>query len=616
MQPRKDARGIRSPEVVLGNLRKQSLQGDYQFERLYRNLYNPDFYLLAYQNLYANKGAMTAGIDGMTLDGLNMRRIESLIRSLKDHSYQPHAARRKYIPKKSGKGQRPLGIPAANDKLVQEIVRMLLESIYEPTFSASSHGFRPKRSCHTALLQVHNTFTGVKWFVEGDIKAYFDTIDHHTLVDILRRRIKDESLIELVWKFLKAGYLENWEYNRTYSGTPQGSGISPLLANLYLHELDVYMEEYKRQFDRGNVRATCKSYARITRALRHVRQKYSAIWPTLGKDEKKTAQREIKTLRRQLFQYPPTDPMDASYRRIQYVRYADDFLVGIIGNKADAEKVKLDIGNFLAKRLKLTMSPEKTLVTHGQDKARFLGYDITICQSAATKQTSKGQVRVYANRVKLLVPKEKWLGKLMEYGILKITKDQYGRDKWKPVHRSDFMGMEPREIVFMYNAQIRGMYNFYRLAGNVSALSQFYHVMEYSMHKTFAGKFKTSVAKVKAKYTCNGAFGVSYQTKTGPKRITFYAGGFARIATPLWEGIDIKPECTKSYKLGELIFRIKAGTCELCGIGQTQVSVHQVKRLKDLSGTFPWERVMLQKRRKTLIVCEECHQVIHSGDHE
>jgi len=324
MQPRKDARGIRSPEVVLGNLRKQSLQGDYQFERLYRNLYNPDFYLLAYQNLYANKGAMTAGIDGMTLDGLNMRRIESLIRSLKDHSYQPHAARRKYIPKKSGKGQRPLGIPAANDKLVQEIVRMLLESIYEPTFSASSHGFRPKRSCHTALLQVHNTFTGVKWFVEGDIKAYFDTIDHHTLVDILRRRIKDESLIELVWKFLKAGYLENWEYNRTYSGTPQGSGISPLLANLYLHELDVYMEEYKRQFDRGNARATCKSYARITRALRHVRQKYSAIWPTLGKDEKKTAQREIKTLRRQLFQYPPTDPMDASYRRIQYVRYADD----------------------------------------------------------------------------------------------------------------------------------------------------------------------------------------------------------------------------------------------------------------------------------------------------
>jgi group II intron reverse transcriptase/maturase len=214
---------MRSPQIVLENLQRQSHKQDYRFERLYRNLYNPDFYLLAYQNLYANKGAMTPGVDGLTLDGTGMERIEALILSLKDHSYQPRPARRQYIPKKSGKGQRPLGIQTANDKLVQEVVRMLLESIFEPTFLKSSHGFRPGRSCHTALSQVQNTFTGVRWFVEGDIKAYFDTIDHHVLVDILRRRIKDEVLISLIWKFLKAGYMENWQYNATHSGTPQGS---------------------------------------------------------------------------------------------------------------------------------------------------------------------------------------------------------------------------------------------------------------------------------------------------------------------------------------------------------------------------------------------------------
>ncbi|TDA67837.1 MAG: group II intron reverse transcriptase/maturase [Clostridia bacterium] len=602
---------MRSPQVVLENLQKQSLKKDYRFERLYRNLYNPDFYLLAYQNLYANKGAMTPGVDGLTLDGVGMKRIESLIQSLQDHSYQPQPARRRYIPKKSGKGQRPLGIPSANDKLVQEVVRMLLESIYEPTFSKFSHGFRPNRSCHTALAQVQNNFTGVKWFVEGDIKAYFDTIDHHTLVGILRRRIKDESLIALIWKFLKAGYMEDWQYNATYSGTPQGSGISPLLANLYLHELDMYMEEYKKQFDKGDERAVGKDYGRTHRTHQYWKEKYDALWHTMTEEERKAAQREIKALRKQFQQYPAKDPMDENYRRIQYVRYADDFLIGVIGSRADAEKVKADIGRFLSEKLKLAMSQEKTLITHGQDKARFLGYDISICQDTATKRTSRGQSRVYTYRVKLFVPKEKWVGKLLEYGVLKIKTDEHGREKWKPLQRDDFMGLEPREIVSMYNAQIRGMYNYYRLANNVSVLNKFYYVMEYSMYKTFAGKFSTTVGKAKTKYTRDGVFGVEYMTKAGPRKVTFYKGGFSRVTAPLGAGVDCKPEYVVNHQPKELFFRIKAAKCELCGKEHTPVNVHQVERLKDLSGNLPWECVMLKKRRKTLVVCEECHQSIH-----
>ena len=234
---------MRSPQAVLETLRKHAQETQYQYERLYRNLYNPQFYLLAYQNLYANKGSMTPGADGKTISGMGMKRIEDLVKKIRDRSYQPHPARRQYIPKKSGNGLRPLGIPSADDKLVQEAVRIILESIYEPNFKQTSHGFRPNRSCHTALAQIQRTFTGVSWFVEGDIKGCFDNIDHHILIGILKRRIKDEAFIDLIWKLLRAGYLEDWMKHQTYSGTPQGSGVSPLLANIYMNEQDQEMEE-------------------------------------------------------------------------------------------------------------------------------------------------------------------------------------------------------------------------------------------------------------------------------------------------------------------------------------------------------------------------------------
>ena len=220
---------MRKPTDVLNSLSDKSKDPAYKFQRLYRNLYNPEFYLLAYKNIAANKGSMTPGVNGITIDGMSSDRIEKLIASLKDHSYQPKPARRTYIAKKNNPAKkRPLGIPSGDDKLVQEIVRMILESIYEPTFSEASHGFRPKKSCHTALAKIQSTFTGARWFVEGDIQACFDSFDHHILINILRRRIQDESFLELMWKFLKAGYMEQWQFHKTYTGTPQGSGISPM----------------------------------------------------------------------------------------------------------------------------------------------------------------------------------------------------------------------------------------------------------------------------------------------------------------------------------------------------------------------------------------------------
>ena len=217
--------------------------------------------MLAYKNIYANEGSMTPGVDGITIDGMGYKRVERIIGSLKDHTYQPNPARRTYIAKKNNPAkQRPLGIPSGDDKLVQEVVRMILESIYEPSFSDTSHGFRPKRSCHTALLKIQNTFTGVKWFVEGDIQACFDSFDHAVLIRILRKRIEDEVFLNLICKFLKAGYMEQWTFNKTYFGIPQGSGCSPILANIYLNELDEFMQELKDKFDVGDCNRRIVSY--------------------------------------------------------------------------------------------------------------------------------------------------------------------------------------------------------------------------------------------------------------------------------------------------------------------------------------------------------------------
>jgi RNA-directed DNA polymerase len=190
-------------------------------------LLRPDIYFEAYKNLYANNGAATRGVDNDTADGFSEAKIDKIIKSLSDETYTPKSVRRTYIDKGNGK-KRPLGIPTFTDKLVQEALRMVLEAVYEPSFLDWSHGFRPNRSCHTALASLKKEFTGARWFVEGDIKGCFDNIDHAVLISMLNKKVKDARIVKLIYKFLKAGYMENWQYHNTYSGTPQGGIISPM----------------------------------------------------------------------------------------------------------------------------------------------------------------------------------------------------------------------------------------------------------------------------------------------------------------------------------------------------------------------------------------------------
>ena len=608
---------MRNPKNVLESLKSKACNASYKYERLYRNLYNTDFYLLAYQRIQAKEGNMTAGTDGKTIDGMGMARIEALVEKMKDFSYQPNPVRRTYIAKQDNPAKkRPLGIPSFDDKLIQEAVRLILESIYEPTFSNLSHGFRPNRSCHTALKYVEKYFTGAKWFVEGDIRGCFDNIDHHVLINIIRRRIADENFIGLMWKFLKAGYMENWVYHDTYSGTPQGSGISPILANIYMNELDNFMKEYADSFSVGNRRRKTKDF-RKAQHQREKRQKWlDENNPQMNAEQKSAIIAEIKAIKCASKEIPYSDPMDKNYKRVFYIRYADDFLIGVIGGKEDAERVKRDVGSFLREKLRLEMSEEKTLITHGHDFARFLGYDITISKSEINKRTKDGNMRrVGVGKVFLYVPHEKWKKRLLSYYALKINyhKQDGNKEVWEPVRRKKLMHLDDLEILNQYNAEIRGLYNFYRLANNVSTLNDFYYVMRYSMLKTFAGKYQTRISKIIKKYRFGKDFAVSYKTKKGEGRAIFYNEGFQRN-TEIKEGNpDIVARVVENYGTNSLIKRLKAKKCEVCGLENIPLEIHHVRKLKNLKGKAWWERQMISRKRKTLALCLACHDKLHAG---
>ena len=607
---------MRSPENVLESLKSKACNENYKYQRLYRNLYNPQFYLLAYQRIQANPGNMTAGTDGKTIDGMGIKRINALIEKVRDFSYQPHPARRTYIPKANGK-MRPLGIPSFDDKLIQEVVRLILESIYEPTFSNQSHGFRMGRSCHTALKYVQKYFTGTKWFVEGDIKGCFDNVDHHVLMHILRKRIADEHFISLLWKFLKAGYMEDWNYHNTYSGTPQGSIISPILANIYMNELDNYMQEYANRFNCGERRKINPAFKKKLDICRGKEQRLKRNAAKMSDEEKERLTAEIKELRRSLRSMPYSDQMDENYKRVFYVRYADDFLIGVIGSKADAEQIKKDVGSFIHENLHLEMSEEKTLITHGHNFAKFLGYEITVSKDGFNKKTKTGFTRrVNSGKVLLYVPHDKWLKRLLTYDALKIKYDKQHDNKevWEPVRRSCLLHLDDLEILNQYNAEIRGLYNYYRLANNVSVLNNFYYVMRYSMLKTFAGKYRTRISRIIRKYRKGKDFAVEYLQKNGKVGQTlFYNKGFCRDTKVGRENPDIVARAVENYGSNSLIKRLRANKCEWCGAENVPLEMHHIRKLKDLKGRKQWEIAMIGRKRKTMALCVNCHDKLHAG---
>lgn len=564
---------------------------------------------VAYQRIYAKTGNMTAGSDDSTIDSMSLSRIKKIIDALQNESYQPHPSRRIYILKKNGK-KRPLGIPSFDDKLVQEVIRMVLETLYEPQFVNSSHGFRPRRSCHTALMQVQNRFTGVKWFIEGDIEGFFDNINHNVLIEIMRERIDDERFLRLIRKFLKAGYLEDWKFHRTFSGTPQGGIISPILSNIYLNQLDKYMEQYILKFDKGKKRAQNESYYKLSRIKAKLSYKINSL-----KNEQCKAMRiqQIRQIEEQRRLLPTGDEMDSGYKRIKYVRYADDFILGVVGDKADCERIKEDIKIFLDEKLKLRLSDSKTLITHGRKPARFLGYETYVRKSNHTKRGNKGILRrSYEGKIVLQMPTETIRKKLLDYDALKLIQHN-GNEKWKPKGRIKLLNNDDLEILNAFNAEVRGFANYYSIANNAAALHNFRYIMEYSLYKTFGRKYRASIREIRAKYRFKKDFAVTYRNKKGEQKMNlFVKASFKRKKVSMTQDCDKVPNTIIVTARTSLIDRLQAQQCESCG-GNEKLEMHHVRKLKDLKGKQPWEILMRARKRKTLAVCHSCHQRIHNG---
>ena len=586
---------MQNAEVVLGVLRERGRKG-LPCNELYRQLFNPQLYLLAYGRIYSNKGAMTPGPTQETADDMSMEKIEAIIGAMRHERYRFSPVRRIYIPKRNGKRLRPLGLPSWSDKLVGEVVRLLLEAYYEPQFSDRSHGFRPGRGCHTALREIANTWTGTTWFIEGDISDCFGSLDHSVLLSIMSEKIHDRRFLRLIGSMLSAGYLEDWKWNATLSGAPQGGVVSPVLSNIHLHKLDQFVETVLvPQYTKGKVRKHNSPYKRVERGLAHARSR--------GDWEK------ARELRRELRRLPSKDPCDPDYRRLRYSRYADDHLLGFIGPKAEAEKIKAQLAEFLREQLKLELSAEKTLITHARSQpARYLGYEIIVqhedSKITAGRRTANGTV---ALRVPL--------------GVIKAKRAPYLRHG-KPWHRPAMQNLDDFDIVKAYGAEYRGVAQFYMLANDVWRLNRLCWDAQVSLLKTLAAKHQSTVAKMAARHRAKveTPYGLRtcYEAKVerkGKQPLVARFGGIPLVRKKDAVLIDRTPPRVPCPRK-ELVARLLKRRCELCG-EPAKVVVHQVRSLASLgrpeAGQPPWAALMAKMRRKTLVVCRPCHDAIHHG---
>lgn len=573
---------------------------DYVFRRVYRELFNRDLFLRAYLKLAPNEGNMTRGVDGQTIDGFSMDLVDGIIDELRHERYYPKPVRREYIPKANGK-MRPLGIPTFRDKLVQEALRELLEAIYEPVFSDCSHGFRPGRGCHTALKSIQFGCRGTTWVIEGDITSFFDNIDHDTLLRLIAKKVDDGRVLELIRRFLKAGYMEDGSFRETELGSPQGGVLSPLLANIYLHELDKFVEGLREEYERGERRRDNPEYANLN-AKAH-RCEANGDWETA--DMARRAMRSMTTF----------DPMDDGFVRIRYCRYADDWCIFIIGSKALAEELKGRIAQFLSTELGLELSESKTSITNLSDgTVRFLGYEIAKIRNddRLTECEDGGKRRCLNGSITLLMPRE-----AVNRRVAPITVGG------KPAPRNEMLGWSVEEIVWKYASEINGVYNYYCLASNVSRrMHEYIHAHYLSLLRTIAKKERSSVRKVLRKY--------GKEVPRADGRGTHIALCIERdgeaVAWYPYEGFrkrafapKPKPEGIQEFGK-ELKRRIQNDRCEVCS-GLGNVEVHHVRNLKQTveryekskKGIPDWVALMRDMGRKTLVLCEGCHRRLHAG---
>lgn len=577
---------------------------------LSRLMTEPFLWEQAYRQIASNKGATTPGVTDDTLDGFSFERVAAIVKRIRSGTYRFTPVRRVHIPKANGK-TRPLGIPTASDKLVQGVVKLLLEQVYEPVFSYRSHGFRQDRSCHTALTSIKDYWTGVKWLVDVDVVSFFDNIDHDILLGLLRKKIDDERLIRLVAGMLKAGYMENWIFHATHSGTPQGGVVSPILANIYLHELDEFLTTMKARFDRGDRRADNPRYRNLTISIYKRRLRVERLLADGRKAEAQAVLDKIRELETERSTLPSKDGLDPNFRRLLFCRYADDFLIGVIGSKADAREVMQAVTTFLRQHLRLDASPEKSKVSKASDGTVFLGYVVRTITGSRVRRTRLGRrvvrSRDPADRVHLRVPHDR----LVRFNQRKGYGD-LGR--LKALHRRHLIDSSTLEIVLAYNAEMRGLANYYRLAYCAKfSLRKLWFLWQTSLLKTLAFKLRLSVNQVAHRLKTGNGLAVRFKVDGKERSVAVFNLKHLDQLPDIGTSVDrlVSPHFTKARS--DVLDRLRARQCEYCGATDEPCEIHHVHKLVDMKATPLWQQVAAARRRKRIVLCLPCHKALHAG---
>src|SRR5712691_6132424 len=559
---------MQSTNTYLGLLRERGKRG-LPLRRVYRQLFNKQLYLTAYGKIYRNAGAITKGVNEETVDAMSLEKIDATIEALRSERYQWQPARRVYILKRNGK-KRPLGLPVWSDKLLAEVIRLILNAYYDVQFSDHSHGFREGRGCHSALQEMYHTWGSATWIIEGDISDCFGSLSLELILSTLGEKIHDGRFIHLMKKLLDAGYVEDWKYHRTLSGVPQGSIVSPTLSNILLDKLDTFVETVLiPQHTRGKKRKANKQYT-------HLLDRAKGLFK---QGQKEAAQR----VRRQAQQLPSYDTQDPDYRRLRYCRYADDFVLGFTGSKSEAEEIKQQLRTFLREELKLELSEEKTLITHARSgAARFLGYEITVRQEnrKRTKNRASGTKRRSINgHIGLRVPRTVLVDKSNRY-----------KKRNKVMSRTELLNESDYTIISTYQLEFQGIANYYQLAYNMHTLHYLRWVMDQSLTKTLARKHHTSVQHICDQYKAELLVdGVIYKglrvvvPREGKKPLVATWGGIP-LRWDIQANLEDQPELRWNRR-SELEKRLLAQVCEQCGATflTDLIEVHHIRALKDLT---------------------------------
>jgi len=594
-------------------IRKLSLKDENWIHKdLFRLLQQDDIWVLAYQNIKDNQGAMTPGVDGLTLDGISLEALRKIKESVYSEHYQFQPVKQVFIPKPNKK-LRPLGIPSAKDKIVQEIIRIILDAIYEPNFDSNSFGFRPKLGTHQALQHIENTFRWVDWIIEGDILSAFPTIDYQILCKILEKRIGDSRFMRLIRKSLKCGVKQGGILSYSSIGIPQGSIVSPILANIYYHELDLWVRDKAKELH--NPISKTKPRSQEYKNLEHLISKTNKELNKLTKNSQEYKSK-LKFLKLKRFERISVPSLKEKKIEIKYVRYADDWMLGIKGDFQLASKIKEEIRSFLQNSLNQKMHPEKTKVTDLRaGKATFLGYEIYLLKKKGLSVYINKGTRTIRRTNPVLrfdIPLDKLLSKMIDRGY--ITRNAKGI---RPISKQSYSILDDETIISHFRAVWIGLSNYYSGCTNLGKLQYIYYLFKFSCAMTLAHRHRMNVRAVFAKYTKE----LKVQKNKGSastnksKTITFPTRTSWTLKDRKWQ---INTFFIDPFRIfANRISISKLGcSCSICK-SWINIEMHHINHVRkggNRDKGFTGERNLFL--RKQIPLCRICHQSVHKGEYD